>query len=68
MSHVTCDDKTEAFTLVVQRKRIGDDENPYWGILINSDDETGVRGHYKFRAIATCIDDYSDSEVIHFNN
>ena len=52
----------------MQRKRIGDDENPYWGILINSDDETGVRGHYKFRAIATCIDDYSDSEVIHFNN
>ena len=60
--------KTEAFTLVVQRKRIDDDENPYWDTLINSDDETGVRGHYKYRAIATNMDDLSDSEVVHFYN
>ena len=36
--------KTEAFTLVVQRKRIDDDDNSQLDILINSDDETGVRG------------------------
>ena len=60
--------KTEAFTLIVQRKRIDDDENPYWNTLINSDDETGVRGHYKYRAIATNLDDLSDPEVVHFYN
>ena len=60
--------KTEAFTLVVQRKRIDDDENPYWDTLINSDDETGVRGHYKYRAIATNIDNLSNPEVVHFFN
>ena len=51
--------KTEAFTLVAQRKRIDDDENRYWDTLINSDDETEVRGHYKYRAIATNMDDLS---------
>ena len=60
--------KTEAFPLVVQRKRIDDDENPYWNTLINSDDETGVRGPYKYRAIATNLDDLSDPEVVHFYN
>ena len=60
--------KTEAFTLIVQGKRIDDDENPYWNTLINSDDETGVRGHYKYRAIATNLDDLSDPEVVHFYN
>ena len=60
--------KTEAFTLVVQRKRIDDDENSYWNTLINSDDETGVRGPYKYRAIATNMDDLSDPEVVHFYN
>ena len=60
--------KTEAFTLIVQRKRIDDDENPYWNTLINSDDETGVRGPYKYRAIATNLDDLSDPEVVHFYN
>ncbi len=60
--------KTEAFTLVVQRKRIDDDENPYWDTLINRDDETGVRGPYKYRAIATNLDDFSDPEVVYFYN
>ena len=36
--------------------------------LINSDDETGVRGPYKYRAIATNLDDLSDPEVVHFYN
>ena len=58
--------KTEAFTLIVQRKHIDDDENPYWDTLINSDDETGVRGPYKYRAIATNMDDLSDPEAVHF--
>ena len=60
--------KTEAFTLIVQRKRIDDDENAYWDTLINSDDETGVRGHYKYRAIATNMDYFSDPEAVHFYN
>ena len=60
--------KTEAFALVVQRKRVDDDENPYWDTLINSDDETGVRGHYKYRAIAINMDDLSDPEVVRFYN
>ena len=58
--------KTEAFTLVVQRKHIDDDENPYWDTLINSDGKTGVRGHYKYRAIATNMDYLSDLEAVHF--
>ena len=34
----------QAFTLVVQRKRIDDDDNSQLDIFINSDDETVVRG------------------------
>ena len=45
--------KTEAFTLIVQRKHIDDDDNSQLDILINSDDETGVRGRNIYRAIAT---------------
>ncbi len=36
--------------------------------MINNDDETGVRGHYKYRAIATNLDDLSDPEVVNFFN
>ena len=60
--------KTEAFTLVVQRKRIDDDDNSQLDILINSDDETGVRGRNIYRAIATNLDELSDPEVVHFYN
>ena len=59
--------KTEAFTLVVQRKRIDDDDNSQLDILINSDDETGVRGRNIYRAIATNFE-LSDPEVVHFYN
>ena len=61
--------KTEAFTLIeVQRKRIDDDYNSQLDILINSDDETGVRGRNIYRAIATNKDELSDPEVVHFYN
>ena len=60
--------KTEAFTLIVQRKRIDDDDNSQLDILINSDDETGVRGRNIYRAIATNKDELSDPEVVHFYN
>ena len=61
--------KTEAFTLIVQRKHIDDDDNnSQLDILINSDDETGVRGRNIYRAIATNKDELSDPEVVHFYN
>ena len=36
--------------------------------MINSDDETGVRGRNIYRAIATNKDELSDPEVVHFYN
>ena len=44
----------QAFTLVVQRKRI--------------DDETVVRGRFIYRAIATNLDELSDSALVHWYN
>ena len=58
----------QAFTLVVQRKRIDDDDNSQLDIFINSDDETVARGRYIYRAIATNLDELSDSEVVHWYN
>ena len=58
----------QAFTLVVQRKRIDDDENSQLDIFINSDDETVARGRYIYRAIATNLDELTDSEVEHWYN
>ena len=58
----------QAFTLVVQRKRIDDDDSSQLDIFINSDDETVARGRYIYRAIATNLDALSDSEVVHWYN
>ena len=58
----------QAFTLVVQRKRIDDDDNSQLDIFINSDDETVARGRYIYRAIATNLDELTDSEVEHWYN
>ena len=58
----------QAFTLVVQRKRIEDDENSQLDIFINSDDETVARGRYIYRAIATHLEELSDSELVHWYN
>ena len=58
----------QAFTLVVQRKRIDDDDNSQLDIFINSDDETVARGRYIYRAIATNLDELTDSEVVHWYN
>ena len=58
----------QAFTLVVQRKRIDDDDNSQLDIFINSDDETVARGRYIYRAIATNLDELSDSEMVHWYN
>ena len=46
----------QAFTLIVQRKRIDDDDNKQLEIFINSDDETVGRGRYMYRAIATNLE------------
>ena len=58
----------QAFTLVVQRKRIDDDDNSQLDIFINSDDETVVRGRFIYRAIATNLDELSDSALVHWYN
>ena len=58
----------QAFTLVVQRKRIDDDDNSQLDIFINSDDETVARGRYIYRAIATNLDELSDSALVHWYN
>ena len=58
----------QAFTLVVQRKRIDDDDSSQLDIFINSDDETVARGRHIYRAIATNLDELSDSEVVHWYN
>ena len=58
----------QAFTLVVQRRRIDDDENSQLDIFINSDDETVARGRYIFRVIATNLDELSDSALVHWYN
>ena len=57
----------QAFTLVVQRKRI-DDDNSQLDIFINSDDETVARGRCIYRAIATNLDELSDSALVHWYN
>ena len=58
----------QAFTLVVQRKRIDDDDNSQLDNFINSDDETVVRGRFIYRAIATNLDELSDSALVHWYN
>ena len=58
----------QAFTLVVQRKRIDDDDNSQLDIFINSDDETMVRGRFIYRAIATNLDELSDFALVHWYN
>ena len=58
----------QAFTLVVQRKHIDDDDNSQSDIFINSDDETVARGRYMYRAIATNMDELSDSKLVHWYN
>ena len=58
----------QAFTLVVQRKRIDDDDNSQLDIFINSDDETVARGRCIHRAIATNLDELSDSALVHWYN
>ena len=58
----------QAFTLVVQRKRIDDDDNSQLEILLNRDEETAARGRYIYRAIATNLDKLSDSDLVHWYN
>ena len=58
----------QAFTLIVQTKRIDEQDNRQLEIFINSDDETVARGRYMYRAIATNLDELSDSEVVHWYN
>ena len=58
----------QAFTLVVQRKRIDDDDNSQLDIFMNNDDETVARGRYIYRAIATNLDQLSDSALVHWYN
>ena len=58
----------QAFTLVVQRKRIDDNDNSQLDIFINSDDETVVRGRFIYRAIAVNLDELSDSALVHWYN
>ena len=67
---LACDGKnaTNLFTLVVQRKRIDDDGNSQLNIFINSDDETVAQGRYIYRAIATNLDELSDSALVHWYN
>ena len=45
-----------------------DDDNSQLDIFINSDDETVARGRYIYRAIATNLDELSDSELVHWYN
>ena len=52
----------------MQRKRIDDDDNSQLDIFINSDDETVVRGRFIYRAIATNLDELSDSALVHWYN
>ena len=58
----------QAFALVVQRKRIEDDDNSQLDIFNNSDDETVARERYVYRVIATNLDESTDSEVVHWYN
>ena len=58
----------QAYTLAVQRKRIDDDDNSQLYIFINNDDETVARGRYIYRAIATNLDELSDSALVHWYN
>ena len=58
----------QAFALVVQRKRIEDDDNSQLDIFNNSDDETVARERYVYRVIATNLDELTDSEVVHWYN
>ena len=60
--------KSQAFSLVVQRKCIDDDDNSQLDIFINSDDETVAQGRYIYRAIATNLDELSDSALVHWYN
>ena len=58
----------QAFTLVVQRTRIDDDNNSQLDIFINNDDQTVARGRYMYCAIATNLDELSDSALVHWYN
>ncbi len=59
---------TEAFTLVVQRKRIDKGDNTTLDTLIEGEDNSATRGEYIYRAIASNFDEKTNHEIVHWYN
>lgn len=60
--------ETEAFTLVVQRKRINQGDNASLETFIEAGDDAVTRGEYMYRAIATNLDKKTDHGIVHWYN
>jgi len=60
--------KTEAFTLVVQRKRIDKGDNANLDTFIGALDNSATCGEYIYRAIATNLDYKTDHQIVQWYN